>query len=524
MAHFRLSVIFTSTLLSLTPLISGACTPIDSNKTYDYIVIGSGAGGIPVADRLSEAGHSVLLLEKGPLSSGRWNGTMKPEWLEGTNLTRFDVPGLFNQIWADPVGVSCEDLDVMAGCVLGGGIAVNSALWWKPHPRDWDLNFPAGWKSSDMQKHIETVFKRIPGTDHPSRDGKLYLQQGYDTLSKGLEAAGFKYVLPNESPDQKNHTYGRATFFLENAERHGPLATYLVTAAQRKNFNLAVNTMARRLVRTGGSVTGVELQCRNGEGFNGTVNVTPKTGRVILSAGTMGSAKVLFRSGIGPKDALNVVKNSTIDGATMISEDQWIDLPVGYNLNDHVGTDIQIAHPDIVFYDFYEAWDEPIQADVDEYLKNRSGILAQVAPNLGPMFWQTIEGSDGIVRHIQWQARVEGRTNTSMTITQYVGTGTQSRGRMTILPTLNTRVSQAPYLRNAGDKEAVIQGIEYIRGVLSNIGNLTWIVPTVNQTTAEFVNLVRRIPSLPSPLIFHYFAPACTSQLPRSYTRTHDSR
>jgi cellobiose dehydrogenase (acceptor) len=91
------------------------CAAVGAGKTYDYIVIGSGAGGIPVADRLSEAGHSVLLIEKGPLSSGRWNGTMKPAWLEGTNLTRFDVPGLFNQIWADPTGVACEDLDVMAG-------------------------------------------------------------------------------------------------------------------------------------------------------------------------------------------------------------------------------------------------------------------------------------------------------------------------------------------------------------------------------------------------------------------------
>jgi cellobiose dehydrogenase (acceptor) len=88
---------------------------LNSSQTYDYIVIGSGAGGMPVAGRLIEAGKSVLMIEKGPLSSGRWNGTMKPAWLEGTNLTRFDVPGLFNQIWADPTGVACEDYDIMAG-------------------------------------------------------------------------------------------------------------------------------------------------------------------------------------------------------------------------------------------------------------------------------------------------------------------------------------------------------------------------------------------------------------------------
>jgi hypothetical protein len=41
--------------------------------------------------------------------------------------------------------------------------------------------------------------------------------------------------------------------------------------------------------------------------------------------------------GIGPTDQLNVVKSSSTDGATMISQDQWINLPVGYNLDDHVG-------------------------------------------------------------------------------------------------------------------------------------------------------------------------------------------
>lgn len=64
-------------------------------------------------------------------------------------------------------------------------------------------------------------------------------------------------------------------------------------------------------------------------------------------------------------------------------------------------TDIQVAHPDIVFYDFYGAYNSPVAADKDAYLsiapidifklglmnyaENRTGILAQVAPNLGPI-------------------------------------------------------------------------------------------------------------------------------------------
>lgn len=100
-------------------------------KTYDYIIVGGGAGGIPVADKLSQAGYKVLLIEKGPPSTGQYNGTMKPAWLQGTALTRFDVPGLCNQIWVDSVGIACTDTDQMAGCVLGGGTAVNAGLWWK---------------------------------------------------------------------------------------------------------------------------------------------------------------------------------------------------------------------------------------------------------------------------------------------------------------------------------------------------------------------------------------------------------
>jgi cellobiose dehydrogenase (acceptor) len=31
-------------------------------------------------------------------------------------------------------------------------------------------------------------------------------------------------------------------------------------------------------------------------------------------------------------------------------------------------TDTVISHPDVVFYDFYEAYDDPIPADAEKYL------------------------------------------------------------------------------------------------------------------------------------------------------------
>ncbi|KAK4222215.1 cellobiose dehydrogenase [Podospora fimiseda] len=487
----KLAVAATALSLWLQPGAAQSCSAAPSSVTYDYIIVGSGAGGIPIADRLTEAGKTVLLIEKGPPSTGRWGGTMKPQWLQGTNLTRFDVPGLCNQIWADPSGVSCTDIDQMAGCVLGGGTAVNSGLWWKPHPEDFDSWKLEGFSFKDLAPATERVFSRIPGTITPSQDGKRYLTQGFDVFAGTLQKAGWEYVIANSNPEKKNRTVGHSTFMYSGGERGGPLATYLVTASQRKTFTLWTNTIAKRVVRTGADITGVELEC-NGPGKSGVVSVTPKTGRVILAAGAFGTPKLLFRSGIGPTDQLNIVKNSP-DGPTMISSDQWINLPVGQNLVDHVGTDIEISHPNVVFYDYYGAWNRPITSDTQMYLNQRAGPLAQAAPNIFGIAWDMVKGSDGINRHFHWQARVEGSQRTSLTITQYLGTGSTSRGRMTITRQLNTVVSTPPYLRTDADKQAVVQGLISLQNALKD-GGFTWINPRPGVSAEQFVNSIPAVP------------------------------
>jgi choline dehydrogenase len=51
-----------------TVLATAISIPVEraaTNLTYEYIVVGSGAGGGPLASRLARAGHSVLLIEAG---------------------------------------------------------------------------------------------------------------------------------------------------------------------------------------------------------------------------------------------------------------------------------------------------------------------------------------------------------------------------------------------------------------------------------------------------------------------------
>lgn len=388
----------------------------------------------------------------------------------------------------------------------------------QPHPDDWDANFPAGWGSEDVQEATNRVFTRIPGTTHPSMDGKLYQQEGYEVLAKGLEAAGWELLSnPNSAPEKKNHTFGHTAFMFSGGERGGPLATYLVTASRNENFSLWTDTAVRRLVREGGRVTGVELEnCTNENSHTGTIKV-PSHGRVILSAGTFGSAKLLLRSGIGPRDQLEFVAESALDGDTMIAEEDWIELPVGENLIDHLNTDVVVEHEDVVQYNYTDAWYNPIEADKEMYLQDRSGILAAAAPNIGPMIWDDITVSDGTTRQLQWTCRMEGSLDLmgnrklflqnfasgerklanrdlvdTITMSQYLGRGVVSRGRMALTPALTTRVATLPYLTgDEGDLEAIIKGLDNIREALADVPGLKFLSPADNVTSAEYVDQVR---------------------------------
>jgi cellobiose dehydrogenase (acceptor) len=324
-----------------------------TDSAWDYIIVGSGAGGIPVAAELAASGARTLLIERGPPSSGRWtsgqygglaDSAWKPEWLSGTNLTAFDVMALYTEIWSGNYSkdILCSDVvGPTAGCVLGGGTAINAGLWWRPADIDWDYVFPggSGWSSADMQNVTDRVFDRIPGTQVPSTDGELYLQQGAHIIEGALSQAGWLQEVPNDTPNQRTQrrVFSNTTFMYEHGERSGPMATYLVDAVQRPNFELWTNTMIERVVRDGSNATGVAVKSAGLGGKSGFIPLSGKGG-VVLSAGAFGTPKILYRSGIGPRDQLEIVQAA--EAESMINENQWIDLPVGYNLADNLNVSL----------------------------------------------------------------------------------------------------------------------------------------------------------------------------------------
>lgn len=92
-----------------------------------------------------------------------------------------------------------------------------------------------------------------------------------------------------------------------------------------------MNTFVWNVVRNGANITGVQTNdpCA---GPAGVVSLN-SGGRVILSSGSYGSARILFRSGIGPTDMITLVQGDPTAGPLLPPQSQWIDLPVGYNVN-----------------------------------------------------------------------------------------------------------------------------------------------------------------------------------------------
>jgi cellobiose dehydrogenase (acceptor) len=182
-------------------------TVLVSNSTYDYIVVGGGPSGLVTSQRLTETGRSVLLIERGFASTASTGGKRFVPWNE--SLTYYDVPGLFNILGSATLGEGyCTDTAAVAGCILGGGGSVNGMAFIHPPSWDFDDNWPAGWKWSDVAPSAARVYARNPGTTLPSRDGKYYDNEVYTVLEGWFKGNGWTFADGIQQPNNKNRSYG----------------------------------------------------------------------------------------------------------------------------------------------------------------------------------------------------------------------------------------------------------------------------------------------------------------------------
>jgi len=123
----------------------------------------------------------------------------------------------------------CKDVNSFAGCLVGGGTAINGAwvlqhsadldsltemisLYWLPAASDFssDVGFPASW--AYHTPYTNKLRARLPPTDHPSTDGKRYLEQVSSVVSQLLDSQGYSQITINDNPDWKDHAYGYSAY------------------------------------------------------------------------------------------------------------------------------------------------------------------------------------------------------------------------------------------------------------------------------------------------------------------------
>ncbi|KAJ8488449.1 hypothetical protein ONZ45_g13954 [Pleurotus djamor] len=193
---------------------------------------------------------------------------------------------------------------------------------------------------------------------------------------------------------------------------------------------------------------------------------------------------------------IGIVSNDPVLGPALPPQASWINLPVGYNVQDNPSVNLVFTHPDIDAYENWgNIWTNPRAADAAQYISSQSGVFSQSSPRLN--FWRAYGGSDSKTRYMQGTVRPGAASVTTshpynasqiMTITLYLSTGITSRGRIGIDAAIRPRVLVEPWLTDPIDKAVLLQGVGDIVAGISNVSGLTMITPDNTTTFTDYVN------------------------------------
>jgi choline dehydrogenase-like flavoprotein len=250
---------------------------------YDYIIVGSGAGGGPLAHWLTAAGHSVLMLEAG----SRFQPREYPDnELEANNRL----------MWNGGMDTSRDAAFMfLRGKVFGGGTVINQALMDRFDARaldSWSERSGLDEFSVDaMARHYDAVEGELSlhkvAADEGNRNAELY-RQGFDQL--GYSWAPLCRAQSNCRVDQGNDCI-RCLGGCPRASKQSTPVTFLARA-ERQGLAVVTDCQVDGLSHGRKQVTVYGRQNGRARRFFG--------GRCVLAAGSLGTTRILQASGLAP--------------------------------------------------------------------------------------------------------------------------------------------------------------------------------------------------------------------------------
>jgi choline dehydrogenase len=308
----------------------------DAAGESDFLVIGAGAAGCLLANRLSASSSvSVTLLEAG---GADWNPLIRVPLMAG--LLYF-MPSLNWGYQTEPQdALDRRRIPWPRGRVVGGSTTINGMMYVRGHPSDYDdwsrLGLP-GWSYENVLPHFRAIERNLSHGPEPDRyhgrSGEVFAARApakNPIYAAWLEAARQAGYSPNDDfngVDQEG--VGPFDFNIRNGRRVSAADAFLRPVRRRPNLRLVTLAPAARLLFDG-------ARCVGAETVDGRRFLT--RGEVILAAGAVNSPALLQLSGIGDAERL-----------AALGVGPRLNLPsVGANLQDHLGVAIRLQSREAV--------------------------------------------------------------------------------------------------------------------------------------------------------------------------------
>jgi choline dehydrogenase-like flavoprotein len=341
---------------------------------YDYIIVGGGSAGCVLAARLSEMPEArILLLEAGPKDTN-------PYIHMPVGFSKMTSGNLLWGYKTAPLKHANNRTAVYPQArVLGGGSSINAEIYTRGCHEDYDHWASElgcqGWAWNDLKSSFlkSEGNTRLAGSEHGT-EGPLGVSD-VPTASR-LSLAYVQGCMDIGMPFNPDFNSGRqegAGLYqttTKNGRRCSAAVGYLRPAQNRTNLEWRTNVTVKRIVVEGGRARGIEIV------VNGVVERIDADREVIITAGAIGSPKLLMLSGIGPSAHLKSVDVPVIHN-----------LPgVGQNLHDHFSTDVIWQLKGATSYDKYKKPHWAMLAGL-QYLMFRNGPVASNIVEAGAFWW-----------------------------------------------------------------------------------------------------------------------------------------
>lgn len=305
-----------------------------SDPTYDYVIVGGGAAGCVLANRLSaDPNHRVLMLEAGrpdywwdlfihmPAAMGLAMNSPQHNW----NYVSEPEPHLQDRRIVHP-----------RGRVLGGSSSINAMTYVRGHHANFDHWAAHTGRSEWDYAHCLPYFRRAEDSTysdetyhgHGGPQGLDMAPAANPLFAKFFAAAQQAgYRLTDDLNGAQQEGFGRFERFIRRGRRVSSSRAYLRPVRRRPNLEVRCRALSTRILFAGTRAVGVVY--RGDDGAERAVRAC----EVIVCGGAFNTPQLLQLSGIGRADELAPLGIETI-----------AELPgVGEHLEDHLAVHVQHA-------------------------------------------------------------------------------------------------------------------------------------------------------------------------------------